>query len=116
MVILTKNDILKADDTQTVTVSVPEWGGDVIISSMTGFARDQFEASLVGKNGGQNISNIRAKLAAATIVDEKGNLMFSEKDLAKLGSKSAAALDRVFEAAQKLNRITEQDVEDLAGN
>ena len=42
--------------------------------------------------------------------------MFTEKDVVKLGKKSSAALDRIFSAAQKLNRISDDDVEDLAKN
>lgn len=116
MAILSRDQILKAEDTQTETVSVPEWGGEVIVRTMTGHARDRFESQIVGKNGGTDMNNIRAKLAAATIVDDKGELLFSENDVAKLGKKSAAALDRVFVAAQRLNRISDSDVEELAKN
>ena len=116
MAILSKEQILEANDSKTEIVSVPEWGGDVIISTMSGFARDRFEASCLGKSGGTNMVNIRAKLVAATVVDEAGQLMFNEKDIAKLGNKSCAALERVFEAAQKLNAIGDEDVEDLAKN
>ena len=114
--ILNKAEILAAPDKKTVRVHVPEWGGEVEIATMTGFARDRFEASIVGKNGGVNTINIRAKLAAATIVDAEGELLFKEDDVLKLGNKSAAALERVFIASQKLNRITSDDVEKLAGN
>lgn len=113
---LSKDQILKADDSKTIEVDVPEWGGTVLIGTMSGFARDQFESAIIGKNGGVNATNIRAKLAASTLIDDKGNLLFNDKDVAALGKKSAAALDRVFEAAQKLNRISEADVEDLAKN
>lgn len=114
--LLTKEQILSAEDAKTITVDVPEWGGEIMIATMSGFARDQFEASLLGKNGGTNTANIRAKLAAATIVDDKGALLFTDKDIMALGKKSSAALDRVFEASQKLNRISDGDVEDLAKN
>ena len=42
--------------------------------------------------------------------------MFSEKDITALGKKSAAALDRIYEASQKLNRLTDGDVDELAKN
>ncbi len=113
---LNREQILKAADKNTVIVDVPEWGGEVIVATMSGFARDRFEASVVGKNGGVNTINIRAKLAANTLVDEKGELLFTEDDIAKLGNKSAAALERVFAASQKLNLISSKDVEDLAKN
>ena len=60
--------------------------------------------------------NFRAKLAAACIVDEEGNRLFSEKDVAALGRKSAAALDRVATAAQRISAMSQEDVDELAGN
>lgn len=116
MTMLTREQILDAEDNKTAIVSVPEWGGDVRVSTMTGFARDRFEAACMGSKGGVNTVNIRAKLVAATVVDDQGGLLFSEKDIAKLGQKSAAALDKVFEAAQDLNKFSDDDVEDLAKN
>jgi hypothetical protein len=113
---LTKDQILDADDQQTEIVNVPEWGGDVKIAVMSGFARDRFEASIVGTGGGTNMQNIRAKMCAASIVDENSELMFSDKDIQKLGKKSSAALDRVFSAAKKLNKMSDDDVEELAKN
>ena len=116
MAILTKAQILQASDTKQETVEVPEWGGEVIVAVMSGHARDRLEASIVGKNGGQNLQNIRAKYVAASLVDEKGDLLFSESDVQALGKKSAAALDRVFAVAQRINHITDDDVEELAKN
>ena len=116
MSILTKEAILSKQDVKTKTILVPEWDGEVIISTMSGFARDRFEASVIGKNGGMNTTNIRAKLVAACLVDEKNNLLFTEDDILKLGKKSCAALDRIFEEAQKLNHIGEKELDDLAKN
>lgn len=113
---LTRDQIINADDVETMIVSVPEWGGDVKIAVMSGFARDRFESSLVGANGGTNMQNVRAKMVAASVVDDSGELMFSDSDIVKLGKKSSAALDRVFDAAQKLNKISNHDVEALAKN
>ena len=83
---------------------------------MSGFARDRFESSLVGTGGGANMQNIRAKLVAASVVDEDGELMFSNNDIIKLGKKSSVALDKVFSAAQELNKITDSEVDELAKN
>jgi hypothetical protein len=113
---LSKEQILSADDKKTVVVKVPEWGGEVIVSTMSSQARDAFESSVVGKNGGTNLQNIRAKLAAASLVDEEGELLFDEKDVLKLGRKSAAALQRIFEVSQELNLISQDDVDSLAKN
>lgn len=113
---LSKDDILNADDRKTQVVDVPEWGGQVTIKEMSGFARDRFETSIMGKNGGANMQNIRSKLVIASVIDESGNLMFTEKDINKLSNKSGAALDRIYDAVQKLNKITDADVDELAKN
>ena len=112
---LTREQILAAKDLQREEVKVPEWGGSVLVQMMSGTARDAFEASIV-VNGEPDTSNMRAKLAAATIVDDKGIPLFTEDDVAALGRKSATALDRVLHAAQRLNRLGDKELQDLAKN
>lgn len=116
MTLLKKEDILSRDDSKHLDVEVPEWGGTVRIATMSGFARDRFESSVMGRNGSVNHVNIRAKLVAACLVDEKGDLLFDEKDVVKLGNKSAKALDIIFAHAQKLNGIGDEEIETLAKN
>jgi hypothetical protein len=111
---LTKEQILQADDSRVVDVEVPEWGGTVRVTVMTGADRDRFEADTIGRNGSTNLANIRARLAAMCIVDDQGERMFTSPDDVKdLGHKSAAALDRVFEACQRLNGLRSEDVDEL---
>lgn len=119
MPFLTRDQILGADDLSYRVVPVPAWGGDVRIRTLTGAERDQFEASIVQRNGrniATNMRNIRAKLVALCIVDENGERIFSDKDVEALGKKSAQALDLVFGEAQKLNGLRDEDVEELAEN
>jgi hypothetical protein len=120
MTILNRKQILAADDLAKEIVAVPEWGGDVYVRGMSGTERDEFEASVVQMKTGQqvqplNMKNIRAKLASLTICDEAGKRLFSENDIGELGKKSAAALQRIFEVAQRLSGIGEEDVKELAG-
>ena len=120
MALLSRDQILGANDLKTEQVPVPEWGGDVLVGTMTGTARDAYEQSIIevdsqGK-AKQNLQNIRAKLLAAVLVDENGNRLFSEKDINALGKKSSAALDRVFTVAQRINSVSDEDIEDLAKN
>lgn len=110
---LSRDAILSAKDLKTEVVKVPEWGGDVIISTMTGAARDEWEQSLAPENA---MVNIRARLFAATCVDEQGNRLFTAKDADALGKKSGAALDRCVKVAQKLNALTSQDLDDAEKN
>jgi hypothetical protein len=111
---LTKQQILSAQDLETETVKVPEWGGEVIVRTITGKERDSFESQLMKEEGG--MSNIRAKFVAATLVDEQGKRVFNELEVHELGEKSASALDRVFAVGQKLAGLGERDVEELTKN
>lgn len=116
---LSKEDIFKADDMDYEVVDVPEWGGKVKVKTMTGTERDAFETSLFetkGVNVSGNMSNMRAKLIASCATHENGDRLFSEKDIKKLGNKSAKALDRLFSVAQKLNGIGTSEVEELTKN
>lgn len=122
MALLKRQQILDANDMKTEIVSVPEWGGDVCIKMMTGTERDAFEAATIkqNKNGSQsrNFDNVRARFLVKVIIDPDDNNLpvFTESDIKALGAKSVAALDRVFSAAQELNSVTDQDVENLANS
>ena len=113
---LTKQQILDADDLPREKVTVPEWGGDVLVRMLTGTDRDRFEASIQGEGGKVDLKNVRARFCSLTMVDEGGHRLFADNEVLALGKKSAKALDRVFSAAQKLNGLTDDDVEELAGN
>lgn len=120
MGILTKAEILAASDLVTQTVDVPEWGGSVVIRAMSGAQRDAYELSLTkpGADGKFVIDpeNMRAKLLLYTLVDEQGNPLFTVDDLAALSAKSAAALARVFVAAQTLNGLDRGAVDEAVKN
>ena len=115
--LLSRDQILQADDLQTEDVEVPEWGGSVRVRGLLGSERDAFEASMVHMRGnGQRelrLANMRARLVVMSVVDENGRRMFTDADVKALGDKSAAALDRVFDAARKLSRLTNRDVAEL---
>lgn len=106
---------MKAEDLKRETVPVPEWGGEVIVRTMTGAERDTFESEITGKKG-VNRDNIRAKLLARVLINEEGKRLFSDNDIADLGDKSGNVLDRLFGIAQNLNGIGAKDVEELEKN
>lgn len=110
MACLTREQILKADDLKTETVPVPEWGGDVIVRTMTGFEYSKFEQSINSPDEGKtDLTNLRAKLCSMTIVNEEGEKIFLEDDIIELSKKSAGAINRVFNVAQRLNLIGADD-------
>lgn len=115
---LNREQIIAAVDVERELVPVLEWGGEVWVKGLTGTERDAFETSIVqqrGQNTRINTENMRAKLAALTICDENGTRLFSEKDVATLGKKSATALNRVFVVAQRLSGIGAEAIKDLTG-
>lgn len=118
--ILSKEQILEASDLKAQPVEVPEWGGTVLVRSMTGADRDAFEASMVTvhPDGSRTpeMRNLRAKLVALTLVDEAGNRLFDVADIPRLAAKSAAALERVFEAAQRINGLGAKAEDDAVKN
>lgn len=119
MALLSKDQILAAEDTSFEDVAVPEWGGTVRVKALSGAERDQFEQSVMQRKGKRfevNARNMRAKLVAVSVVDEDGNRLFADADVEALGKKSAAALDRVFTVAQRLSGLTDEDVAELEEN
>lgn len=116
---LSREAILEAQDLQGELVEVPEWGGPVYVRCMTGTERDAFESeayTLKGKNVEINRENFRARLLVRVLVDDLGARLFSDKDVAKLGGKSAKSLDRLFSVAMRINGLSREDVEDLTKN
>lgn len=118
MAILTKDQILAAQDLKRETVSVPEWGGEVIVQELTGDQRDAYQASLYGgKPGGElDLKRFQVKLLAFCLVDEGGNPLFSEADIDGLAKKGAKTITKLFNVAQKLNGLAEDSVEQAEGN
>lgn len=117
--LLTREAILAAEDKKRERIAVPEWGGDVFVATMTGAARDAWEQSLIIRKGNRtepNMANMRARLVAATVVDDAGQRLFTDDDVAELGKRSAIALERVCKVAQRLNGIGDDDLEELKGN
>ena len=117
--ILSKRQILDAPDLKTEDVEVPEWGGTVRVRGLTGTQRDAYQFSIVhieGNKATSDLTNVSAKLVAASLIDEQGNLLFDEAEVNALGRKSAGALQRVFEVASRLSGLSKADIEMLAKN
>lgn len=116
---LSREQILSTDDSNTELVDVPQWGGSVRVRSLTGRERDRLEASMIGKNGKadatRGLANFRARLVAASVIDDNAAPMFTEADIDALAGRSAAALDTIAQAAMRLSGLSESDVEELAG-
>ena len=115
MALLTKDQILAADDLKYEDVEVPEWGGTVRVKMMTGSMRDKYEGTLYEiREKIQTVDNLRSRFLSFCLVGEDDKLMFAQADILELGKKSSAALDRVFSVASTLNGTGIEGLEEAA--
>ena len=49
-------------------------------------------------------------------MNEAGERLFADADVPALAGKSIQAVERIFAMAQRLNALSDRDVEDLVGN
>jgi hypothetical protein len=123
MALLTADQIRAAANCALPTedVPVPEWAADgtVRVKTLSGKELDAFRQSSwerVGDKMEPKRENLTARLVALTCVDEGGNRLFSVADAEWLGGLSAAALNRVSDAAERLAGITPKAAEERAKN
>lgn len=113
---LTAETILNIDDSILERLTIPEWGGEIYIRTMTGAERDRwdlFSEKEVKKTGHVNI---RARLAVMVACNSKGERIFKDEDAKELSKKSAKALDRIFDAASKINRLNDESIGEAEKN
>lgn len=113
MPMLDKASILAAKDFRFEDVEVPEWGGTVRLRGLSASERDSFENEAT-KTG--ELINIRSKFIATTLIDEKGNSLFTAKEAVKLGEKDAKVINNLFEIVRKLSGMADDDLEVAQGN
>lgn len=120
---LTKADIVAAKDLETREVACPEWGGVVLIRTLTvaqvqKWRRALFmQITLHDKDGAEcgfaqevdpeKASRSDARLVASSIIDENGALMFTDAEIETLMGKSAAPIKRIAKAQAELSGITD---------
>jgi hypothetical protein len=110
-------ETIKHATPRMVAVPIPEWcgeGAEVNVRAMSGTQRFAFEASIEKDKD----ADLRARLAAFTICDAEGNLLFEdpESGVAILAARDFVALDRVFATAVELNKLTRKSVDELEKN
>lgn len=118
MALLSRDQILAADDRPSEEIDVPEWGGAVRVRGLSGQGRDEYFASMTvvrkpGERPSMDTANATAKLVARCIVGEDNEPMFTQSDVHALGELSGIALDRVFTVAQRLSGLSEEDMAEL---
>lgn len=123
--LLDKKKLLERERLQVEKVDLGN-GEYVYVRQMTAHDRDVWERSVLKERRNAKgqvesyetiLEDFRAKLAVITICDENGELLLEQKDYLTLSQNmSAARLEKIVTAAQRLNAITEEDKEELLKN
>lgn len=117
---LTREAIVAASDLPRERLTVPEWGGDVWIKTMSSVERDAWEAGWQkwwkahpGSDDGQWFD---AFLAVHVLCDEQGKPLFGPADVDLVARKSGKALARIRIKATRLNLLTDAEIGALEKN
>ena len=113
--LLSKEQILSADDRKKIVVDVPEWGGEVTLIEPSAKDVDDIQDGMMNvKSDGTAVSgvemdgtNIRAKTVVRCILNADGTRMFQDDEAAMLGNKSDMVIDRLYNLLQELQEDTE---------
>ena len=124
MTLLNFDDIVASQDKEYQDVDVPEWGGTVRIATMSGEDRDRWELSMMQADDNSERgfklnfdAYSRVRLVAMCLVDDNFNRIFVTKEqIEKLSQKSGKVMDLLYDVAQRVNGITESDIDDLEKN
>jgi hypothetical protein len=115
MAILSRDAILKVNDLKTEKVKVPEWGGEVIVRTLSAFERVRWEESLTESDKTHPYSGL-VKMLSLCLIDEQGNQIFTSEDVEELGKKSISPLLRIQSVALRLNKVDVSSLEELTKN
>ena len=113
-------DILAINDRQQESVVIPEWNdAEVFIRTMGAVERAKYEAKLMSlKDAGldERMWTIKLTLVVLCACDESGNRLFTDDQFEAVADKSADAIDRLFDVINRLNLVTQDQVEAEQGN
>ena len=116
---LTRDGILAAKDRESEIVDVPEWGGSVRVSTLSGTDRAKYEGYLSkyqNREDGELPLEFKERLLIYALVDDSGNRLFGDDQIEEIGSKSHDVLMELFKVASKLSKLGLEELEAEAGN
>ena len=112
----TVEEILALDDMHREVVKVPEWqDAEIPVGSMTARERAEIERLYSTKKAATDTAGFRVAVLSRSLKNGSGPWA-TEEQIGKLMDKNAAAVERLFEAACRVNGFSNADVETLEGN
>ena len=111
-----RDKILSTEDIPSETLTVSEWGVDLLIKGMTAGERIALMQNAVDQNTGQvNMAAVYPDVVVACSFDpETGDPVFTNADKPAILSKSSAAVERIADVGLRLSGIGKDDA-DAAG-
>ncbi len=111
--LLSRDEILAANDLPTEQVDVPEWQPDgyVLVRALTAAEWIDVGRMTMKSDNGNGATDDRAmlqlmlKIPAMCIVDANGQRLFSDADIEALGKKNPLPLRRIMDTVQRLSDL-----------
>lgn len=104
---LNKHQIFAAQDTETTSVFIKEWDGEVKIKKMNISEHLAFTNEI---NDDTSEIDCMFKLMKYAVIDDEGKYLFSSQhDLDELQKKNRTAIEQLFEAVCKINSLGNKD-------
>lgn len=116
---LTRDQFLKPVEIPREEVQLPELGGSVWVKGMSAADRSRFEKEFQtasGKSSKRRMAEVRERLVVACVCDENGNNILTTADVEDIGKQSIQVIERIVNVAQRLCGMSNEDVEQMAGN
>ena len=110
---LTRDEILRADDLSLTSVEVPEWGGAVYVRALRAGEREQLERQI---RHDDTLQGFRELVVATAVSDGAGEPLFSQDDLPALAAKNGAVVDRLAQEILRLSGMGADAVEEAEKN
>ncbi len=113
---LKREEILSKTSLKTEKLTIEEWGGDVMVSEMSGAMRDGWEQSIREKDPSGKLISPRAKLIIFTVIDENGERIFKDDDIEAIGKLSSSTLEKICLTAMRLNGLGSEEIDKAKKN
>lgn len=106
------DEILAADNGQSVRVHVPEWNRDVWIRTLPLGELQAWELACL-RSKGEGVDDYRTRYLSKCLVDENGREIFTGEQLKRISGVVGA---RLFKVAQRHNELKDEDIEAIGKN
>lgn len=122
MALLSREDVLNAEDIQREIVPVPEWAppkmdkdeAELLVRGLTAQQYIGMGFDLRGDNDTvdpEKMKSMMPMVVAMGVIDEEGKRVFSDKDINVLGEKSFAPVERLSAKILELSGISTKEAE-----